>query len=81
MSVQQLPDRLLSVSEVAEIVGVTPQSVGGWIRSGDLAAVRLGSGPAARLRAEPSLQPSLDPERLRELERGLWAKAMTSDAG
>jgi hypothetical protein len=31
--------------------------------------------------AEASLQPSLDPERLRELERGLWAKAMSSDAG
>jgi excisionase family DNA binding protein len=50
MSVQQLPDRLLSVSEVAEMVGVTPQSVGRWIRAGDLPAVRLGSGPAARLR-------------------------------
>jgi hypothetical protein len=31
--------------------------------------------------AEASLQPSLDPERLRELERGLWAKTMTSNAG
>jgi hypothetical protein len=31
--------------------------------------------------AEATPQPSLDPERLRELERALWAKAMTSDAG
>jgi excisionase family DNA binding protein len=51
--VQTLPDRLLSVSEVAEIVGVSPRSVARWIRSGDLAAVRLGHGPAARLRVSP----------------------------
>jgi excisionase family DNA binding protein len=54
MPVQQLPDRLLSVAEVAEIVGVTPQSVARWIRAGDLAAVRLGSGLAARLRVHPA---------------------------
>jgi excisionase family DNA binding protein len=53
MTVQALPDRLLSVAEVALIVGVSKQSVGRWIRSGDLPAVRLGSGPAARLRVDP----------------------------
>ena len=54
MTAQALPDRLLSVAEVAEIVGVSKQSVGRWIRSGDLAAVRLGNGPAARLRVHPA---------------------------
>ncbi len=53
MPVQVLPDRLLSVSEVAQILGVSTQSVGRWIRSGSLPAVRLGSGPAARLRVAP----------------------------
>jgi excisionase family DNA binding protein len=53
VSVQTLPDRLLSVSEVGLILGVNPRSVGRWIRAGDLPAVRLGSGPGARLRIHP----------------------------
>ncbi|MDX2103508.1 MAG: helix-turn-helix domain-containing protein [Alphaproteobacteria bacterium] len=33
---------LMTIAEVAEMLKVTPRTVGGWIRSGDLRAVKAG---------------------------------------
>ena len=74
MTVQALPNRLLSVAEVAQILDVSTQSVGRWIRSGSLPAVRLGSGPAARLRvAADDLEGFVEPVGRRWPSRDFWA--------
>jgi excisionase family DNA binding protein len=41
---------LLTPAEVARILNATPFSVRRWVQSGELEAIRLGSGPNARYR-------------------------------
>lgn len=43
-------DHLLSVRQAAAELGVSTLTVRRWVNAGDLRAVRLGSGPLARIR-------------------------------
>jgi excisionase family DNA binding protein len=42
-----------SSTAVAAELGVSPETVGRWVRTGELAAIRLGAGPLARYRIAP----------------------------
>jgi len=39
-----MPDKMLSVEEVADELGVNPETVRVWIRSGELVALSIGKG-------------------------------------
>lgn len=52
-------ERLYSVEEVAEHVGVTPESVRRWLRSGELRGVRFARKVGWRIR-ESDLRAFLD---------------------
>jgi len=52
MSTAVQPRPLLTVPEVADRLGVSTRTVRRRIESGELAAVRLGSGPRAPIRIE-----------------------------
>jgi len=39
-----MPDKMLSVEEVADELGVNPETVRVWIRSGELVAYSIGKG-------------------------------------
>jgi excisionase family DNA binding protein len=39
-----MPDKMLSVEEVAHELGVNPETVRVWIRSGELVALSIGKG-------------------------------------
>jgi excisionase family DNA binding protein len=39
-----MPDKMLSVEEVAAELGVNPETVRVWIRSGELVALSIGKG-------------------------------------
>jgi excisionase family DNA binding protein len=42
-----------SSTEVAAELGVSPETVRRWVRTGELEAIRLGAGPLARYRIAP----------------------------
>ena len=39
-----MPDKMLSVEDVADELGVNPETVRVWIRSGELVALSIGKG-------------------------------------
>jgi excisionase family DNA binding protein len=39
-----MPDKMLSVEEIADELGVNPETVRVWIRSGELVALSIGKG-------------------------------------
>lgn len=39
-----MPDKMLSVEEIANELGVNPETVRVWIRSGELVALSIGKG-------------------------------------
>lgn len=39
-----MPDKMLSVEDVADELGVNPETVRVWIRSGELVALGIGKG-------------------------------------
>ena len=39
-----MPDKMLSVEEIADELGVNPETVRVWIRSGELVAFSIGKG-------------------------------------
>jgi len=45
--------RLLTPTEVAGIVRVSPATARRWVSEGKLEAVRLGDSPSARIRVQP----------------------------
>ncbi|MGD9724770.1 MAG: helix-turn-helix domain-containing protein [Pirellulales bacterium] len=59
-------EQLLTIEQVADRLQVHPRTVQAWLRSGELAGIRLGSGRTAAWRIEPSaLQAYLDKNRAR----------------
>lgn len=47
-----IPDRLLTVHEAAEILGIHAVTLRSWVRRGRIAVVRIGTGKKRRLRFE-----------------------------
>lgn len=39
-----MPDKMLSVEDIADELGVNPETVRVWIRSGELVALSIGKG-------------------------------------
>ncbi len=39
-----MPDKMLSVEEIADELGVNPETVRVWIRTGELVALSIGKG-------------------------------------
>jgi excisionase family DNA binding protein len=44
LGVMVMPDKMLSVEDVADELGVNPETVRVWIRSGELVALSIGKG-------------------------------------
>jgi excisionase family DNA binding protein len=63
--IESRSERLLTPGEIAAALGVTPTSVRRWINAGALEAIRLGTGPHARLRVrEAELARFVRPTRI-----------------
>jgi excisionase family DNA binding protein len=44
LGVMVMPDKMLSVEEIADELGVNPETVRVWIRTGELVALSIGKG-------------------------------------
>ena len=64
-------DEILNVAQVCAAMGVTPQTVRSWLRSGKLKGRRVGKGFRI-MRSDLMAMLEQAPSAQRDLERGLW---------
>jgi excisionase family DNA binding protein len=64
-------DEILDVAQVCAAMGVTPQTVRSWLRSGKLKGRRVGKGYRI-MRSDLMAMIEEAPSAQRDVERGLW---------